>query len=139
MKYILFSVLFIFVQYALSQTMEPGLWKSKESFELAGLNLPSTNGEECVTEGQAKNAKSTIEKELKKQGCTLTKWAVKNEKLDASVTCKNADLDATGDLRGDFSKKNYDLKGEVQGKYKKALPAVAKINLTGHWVKACTQ
>lgn len=140
MKKLLFIVVAFLTTQTFSQSMEPGLWKSKKSFELAGIDMPSTSGEECITKGEAKDARSTIEKELKKQGCSLTKWTVKNKKLEASVDCKNNDLDAKGELRGEFSKKNYDIKGEVKGKYKRAIPAVAKINLTGEWVnKACTK
>lgn len=122
-----------------AQSFEPGLWKSKESVKVAGIPLPSTSDEECLTSAQTKDAKATIEKELNKKGCQLNSWAIKNQKLDASITCKNKDLDATGKLGGDFTSKRYELKGKAEGTYKQMIPAVADISLSGQWVKKCTK
>lgn len=120
-----------------AQSFEPGLWKSKESLQLNGIPLPSSNDEECITKEQAKDAKATIEKELKKKGCSLTKWVHKDKKLDAEIKCKNKDMNATGKLSGPFSSKSYDLTGEAEGTYKEILPAVAELKLTGERISAC--
>ena len=120
-----------------AQSFEPGLWKSKETVKIAGISLPSTSDEECLTPAQTKDAKATIEKELKKKGCQLNSWVVKNKKLDAAITCKNKDLDATGKLAGPFTNRHYELKGEAEGMYKQMIPAVADISLSGQWVKKC--
>lgn len=130
------SILFATFQVS-AVSFEPGLWKSKESFKLNGIPLPSSEGEECLTKEQTKDAKATIETELQKKGCTLTKWSLKNKKLEASLKCDNKDMNATGNLSGDFSRKSYDLTGEAKGKYKNAIPASAKLKLTGQWVSAC--
>lgn len=135
MKYI-FCLLFI-VQPTWAQSFEPGLWTSKESLELNGLPLPSSTDEECITANQAKDAKATIEKELKKHKCSLTKWIYKNQRLDASIKCKNNEMDAVGKLQGSFTSKSYDLTGEAKGTYQEILPAVAVLKLSGQWVKVC--
>lgn len=135
---LLTSILFAVVQ-ASAQSFEPGLWKSKEGLTLNGIPLPSSQGEECLSKAETKDAKATIEKELKKKGCSLTKWSVKNKKLNASIKCDNDDITASGDLHGEFSSKSYNLTGEAKGKYKKALPSVAELKLSGQWVKPCTK
>lgn len=120
-----------------AQTLEPGLWTSKASLSLNGIPLPDSDDEECITKDQTKDLKSTIEKGLKKKGCQLTKWNLKNEKLTAALVCKNKDVDAKGELKGSVTKKSYDLKAEAKGKYKGAIPATADIRLTGQWMKKC--
>jgi hypothetical protein len=136
MKLIIFALLFCSLN-TFAQSFEPGIWKSKESLEMNGITLPEFKSEECITASQAKDAKATIEKELKRRGCSLTKWTVKNQKLDAAIGCKNEDMDAIGTLRGDFSRKSYDLKGEASGTFKQVLPAAVRLRLSGQWVKAC--
>ncbi|MGZ5280174.1 MAG: DUF3617 domain-containing protein, partial [Pseudobdellovibrionaceae bacterium] len=86
-----------------AQSLKPGVWKAKSSFQLNGIQLPSSEDEECVTATEAKDAKSTIAKELKKNGCELTKWMVKGKKIEASLVCKNNEMDAKGNLHGQFS------------------------------------
>lgn len=139
MKKILLTLSLFAAVQSYAQSLEPGLWKSSESLKLNGISLPSSQDEECITPVQAKDAQATIEKELKKKGCTLTKWSVKNQKLDAAIKCKNDDMDATGSLQGEFSRKKYDLNGEARGTYKNVLPAVAVLKLSGQWTKACTK
>ncbi|WP_409479783.1 DUF3617 domain-containing protein [Pseudobdellovibrio sp. HCB154] len=134
---LLFIVSLLISAKLYAQSFEPGLWKSKESVKIAGIPLPSTSDEECLTAAQTKDAKATIEKELNKKGCKLNSWVVKNKKLDASITCKNKDLDAVGKLGGIFTSKHYELKGEAEGTYKEMIPAVADISLSGQWVKKC--
>ncbi len=134
---LLFFILVIFSVKLYAQSFEPGLWKSKESVKIAGIPLPSSSVEECLTPSQTKDAKATIQKELNKKGCQLDSWVVKNQKLDASITCKNKDLDAVGKLGGDFTSKRYELKGKAEGTYKQMIPAVADISLSGQWVKKC--
>lgn len=137
MKKILFLTLFVLNAYAFAQSFSPGLWTSKESLELNGIPLPSSNDEECITKEQAKNAKATIEKELKKKGCLLSKWVYKNQHLDAEIKCNNDDMDASGKLSGSFTNKSYNLKGTAKGTYKQILPAIAKLKLSGQWVSGC--
>lgn len=139
MKYLLFAALLFFAFQLYAQSFEPGLWKSKESLVLNGLPFPESTGEECITDAQAKDAKATIEKELKKQGCGLTKWVVNNQKLVASINCKNDNFDAVGKLSGGFSRESYDLVGEAKGTFMQALPAIAVIKLSGQWVKKCSK
>ncbi len=128
-----------FADKLLAQSFEPGLWTSKDSIELNGLQLPESTGEECITESQAKDVKTTIEKELKKKGCSLTKWTVKNKKLEAALSCKNNKMEAVGKLHGVFSSKSYDLQGEAKGTIKQILPAEAVLKFTGQWVKSCAK
>jgi len=120
-----------------AQSLKPGVWKAKSSFQLNGIQLPSSEDEECVTATEAKDAKSTITKELKKNGCELTKWSVKGKKIEASLICKNNDLDAKGNLHGQFSQNNYELEGDAKGTYQGVLPSSATMKLSGQWVKAC--
>lgn len=135
---LMLSVLFFSVQ-AFGQSFEPGLWKSKESLELNGIPLPSSKDEECITKDQAKDARATIEKELKRKGCSLTKWDYKNNNLDAAIKCNNDDMKATGKLSGPFTRKSYNLKGQAKGTYRDFLPAVADLELSGERVSKCVK
>lgn len=135
MKFVFIITLLVGVNVN-AQSFEPGLWKSKELLNIAGIPLPSSSDEECIDKTQAKDAKATIAKELKRKGCSLDKWSVVKNVLDAKITCKNKDLDARGELRGPFTKTKYDLTGEAYGTYKGAIPAVAELKLSGEWVKA---
>lgn len=137
-KLILVTIIFFNIQL-FAQSFEAGLWTSKESLELNGIPLPSSSDEECITKAQAKDAKATIAKELKKKGCSLTKWVLKNKKLDAAIKCNNDDMDATGHLSGPFTSTSYELTGEAKGTYKDILPAVAELKLTGQRVSNCTK
>lgn len=139
MKQILLASILLMSLRVNAQSFEPGLWKSKESLELNGIPLPTSSDEECITKDQAKDAKATIEKELKRKGCLVTKWAFKNQRLDAAIKCDNNDMEATGKLSGPITSKSYDLKGEAKGTYKQLLPAVAQLVLTGQRVSACTK
>jgi len=139
MKHLMLISLTIFSAQIFAQSFEPGLWKFKSKLNVSMLSLPESASEECITAKQAKDAKETIEKELKKQGCKITEWIVKNKNLDASISCDNINFNAAGKLGGEFSRKTYNLKGEAKGKIKKTLPATAKINLSGEWVKECTK
>ncbi len=133
---ILISALLVSSQLS-AQKLQSGLWKTSTSLDLNGIPLPASNDEECITKDQTKDVKTTIEKGLKKKGCTLTKWTVKGEKLKASLTCKNNDVDAEGELTGTVTKKSYNLNAEARGKYKGTIPATAEIQLKGQWVKNC--
>lgn len=135
MKHLIFT--FFFGTQIYAQSFEPGLWKSKESLELNGVPLSPSSGEDCITAKEAKDAKATIEKELKQQGCSVVKWSVKNQKLDAAIKCDNDEMEAVGKLKGKFSRKSYELVGEAEGTIKKILPAVAVLRLSGEWVKSC--
>lgn len=133
-KYILISLLISSVGYA--QTLQPGLWRAKTSIELNGIPLPSSEDEECISKEDTKDAKGTISKELKKRGCSVTKWQLKGKKLDAAVKCQKDDLEAQGTLTGTVTQKTYDLKGEAEGSFK-SIPSSATITLTGKWQSAC--
>jgi hypothetical protein len=139
MKYLLLTSLTFLSFQIFAQSFEPGLWKAKESLTVNGIALPASSFDDCVSAAEAKDAKATIEKELKKQGCVLTKWAVKNQKLDAAITCKSKNIDASGKLTGEFSRKSYDLTGDASGTYMQALPAQAQLKLSGQWVKKCSK
>ncbi|AZZ36293.1 hypothetical protein CIK05_05645 [Bdellovibrio sp. qaytius] len=139
MKQVLMYVILFSSVQIWAQSFEAGLWKSKESLELNGIPLPSSSDEECITKEQAKDAKATIEKELKKKGCTLTKWNYKNQNLDAAITCNNKDMVASGKLTGPFTSKSYKLTCEATGTYKDVLPAVAELKLSGERVSACSK
>lgn len=125
--------------FSLAQSFDAGLWKTKESVSVNKLPLPSSDAEECFSAAQAKDAKASIEKELKKHGCSLTKWNVKNQKLDASIDCNNQNFTASGKLQGSFTRKSYDLSGEASGTLKQVLPAIAEFKLSGQWIKNCTK
>lgn len=134
----LFNLLLLGILFSLqapAQKFVPGLWKSRTTLRLNGIPMPDSRAENCITNKQAKNARATIENQLKSQGCYLTKWEVKEKNLDADVKCDNKDLEANGKLRGPFSERKYDLKGEARGKYKRILPSIAAITLTGEWVE----
>jgi hypothetical protein len=133
---ILIAFLFSFTT-AKAETFQPGLWKSKASFKLNGIPLPSSEGEECITPDEAKDPKASIVKELKKNGCELTKWNLKGTKLEASLKCKNKDVDAEGSLRGTVSNKKYSLTGDAEGTYQGVLPSTATLALSGEWLKTC--
>jgi uncharacterized protein YajQ (UPF0234 family) len=138
LKVFVLSTALFFVNPLLAQSLEPGLWKSQTKLELNNLPLPESKDEKCVTASQAKDVRTTIEKELKKKDCLITKWVIKNQKLDAALECKSDDISATGKLAGDVTRKSYNLKAEATGVYKH-IPAVAIIGLTGQWVKKCSK
>jgi hypothetical protein len=135
MKTLAFLTILTLSGQLMAQSFEPGLWKSKASFKLNGIPMPPAKDENCVGKAEAKNAKSSIENALRRQGCELKNWIVKDHQLTADLSCKNKDVDAVGTLKGDISPKSYDLKGEARGKYRKALPSVASIELTGEWAQ----
>ena len=133
----MFAIFIILSCQLYAQSFEPGFWTTKESLEVSGVALPASSNEKCIAENQAKDAKASIEKELKKRGCVLTEWIVINQKLDAAIKCDNDDIQATGKLHGQFTRKNYDLEGHAEGTFKQTLPATAVLKLSGHWVKKC--
>ncbi len=120
-----------------AQVLKPGIWKAKASFKVNGLPLPSSDEEDCVLPHEVKDVKASITKNLKKNGCVLTKWDVKNKNIDAALSCDSDDLVATGTIKGSYTVSSYKLDGEAKGTYKKMLPASAVIELRGEWLKAC--
>ncbi len=134
---ILFAAVSLFTFSARAQSLQPGLWKTKSVFIVSGITLPSSEGEDCVTPEEAKDIKSTITKELKKNGCTLDSWKTKASILESSLTCKNDELDAKGTLSGPFTAKTYTLSGKANGVLHGSIPASADIKLTGAWTKEC--
>lgn len=135
-KLVLLALLFMNFKVE-AQSFEPGLWKSKESLVINGIPLPSSTDEECITKAQAKDAKATLEKELKRKGCSITQWSYKNNSLEAGIKCKNSDMDAVGKIRGSFTNKSYNLTGEAKGTYKNVLPALARLKLSGERKAVC--
>lgn len=131
---ITFFFLFSATFQVAAQSIDPGLWRDKSSFTVNGIPLPSKKQEECIRADQAKDVKSAIIKDLKAHGCELTKWTVKGSKLEASLKCDSDDLEASGTLKGQFSKKSYSLDGEAEGTYQQMLPAKAELKLRGEWV-----
>lgn len=122
---------------AQAQSLKAGLWKTKSVFVVSGITLPSSEGDDCVTAEESKDIKLTITKELKKNGCTLDTWKTKAASLEASLTCKNDQLDAKGTLAGPFTAKTYALNGKAKGVINGSIPASADIKLTGSWTKEC--
>lgn len=120
-----------------AQSLEPGIWKTKTSFNIGGIPLPPKDHEDCVLAEQAKDAKSTIIKALKKEGCEVTHWEIKKNELEAGLSCKNNDVQASGKIHGKFSAKNYSLKGEADGTYKNMIPSKATLEVNGQWIKKC--
>ena len=136
------SIMLIIVSSLLSivtraQSLEPGIWKTKTSFNLSGISLPTKEEEGCVSAEEAKDAKKTISEGLKKQGCELNQWNVKKNKLQAELSCQSKDIQAKGKIHGTFSKKTYSLAGEADGTYKNAIPTSATIIMSGEWIKKC--
>ena len=127
----------ILISFSKSYSLQAGLWKTNAEFKLNGLPMPSNESEACLSAAETKDAKDTIAKALKKDGCTLTKWDLKGTALKAALTCKNKDVDATGTITGIVTDKKYELDGDAQGHYKGTIPSKAKIKLVGTWVKSC--
>lgn len=120
-----------------AQNLQPGLWKAKSQFKLNGVPLPSSEDEDCIKPSQTRDAQATIRKELQKHGCRLDSWVVKNQNLEASLTCQTDEIDAKGKLHGKFTNKSYNLNGEAQGTYQNVIPSKATVTLTGQWVRTC--
>lgn len=122
-----------------AQTLKPGFWKAKVNFKVNGIPLPSSDEEDCILPNEVKDVKASIVKNLKKNGCELTKWDIKGQNLQAALVCKSDDLDAVGSLTGVVSSAKYTLNGQAKGTYKQMLPATAIIKIKGDWVRDCTQ
>ncbi|MEK6773111.1 MAG: DUF3617 family protein [Bdellovibrionota bacterium] len=134
---IFFSFL-LFSSVLNAQSVEPGIWQADSSFEINGIPLPDSQEKECITADEAKDIKKTITMELGRHGCASTKWVVKDKKVEVSLKCTKSGLEATGNLRGNVSAKNYNLKGEAEGTYKN-IPSEASIVLKGKWIKSCAK
>lgn len=132
------SILILILSFQVhAQNLQPGLWKTKTSFKLNGVPLPASEKEECVSAQDTKDAKASISEELKKNKCELTKWKVKGKNLEAALKCDSDEVNAEGDLRGQFTNKSYNLQGEAKGTYQGVLPSTATVKLEGQWVSAC--
>lgn len=121
---------------AMAQNLRSGLWKTKSILVLNNIPLPTSEGEECITDAQAKNVKEAISKELKKSGCSLEHWKMKGQNLEASLSCKKDELNAQGTIKGRVTAKSYDLTGEAEGTYS-VIPSQATLKLTGQWTQVC--
>lgn len=135
---IVVGCLFNLVPVAHGQSMKPGLWKATSSFKLNGIPLPASENEDCISAGDAKDAKSAITKGLKKNGCELTKWSLKGQAFAAAVSCKTDDIKASGSVNGTVSSEKYSLTGEIDGSFK-SIPAQATLVLDGKWIKSCSK
>ncbi len=122
-----------------AHALQPGLWKSTTTFRLNGIPMPNSHDENCFSPSQAKDTKSAIEEELKKKGCSLDNWILKNQKLTADLNCNNKDVEAHGKLTGDITQTKFEIKGNAKGKYKRFLPSVAAVTLSGERVGTCTK
>ena len=134
---ILFSVVFLFSFNLWAQSLKPGLWKSTGNFKINGVPVPEAKDENCVRSDDVKDIKATVTELLNEKGCKLSKWIFKGKNIEAGISCKSAELDATGSLKGQVSEKNYHLDGKAEGTFQGMLPATATIQLKGQWLKAC--
>lgn len=132
-------LLFLLHLQSFAQSIEPGLWKDSSQFIVNGLPLPHENQEECITKEQAKDVKTAITKDLKKIGCSISNWKVKDSTLEASLNCETDEIEATGVVKGKFTKKSYELNGEAEGTIKEIVPATAVVKLRGQWAGACAK
>ena len=137
----IFAVLMLLSVFATfesqAQTLKPGFWKAKVNFKVNGLPLPASDEEDCILPSEVKDVKASIVKNLKKNGCELSKWDIKGQNLKSSIVCRSDDLDATGSLNGTVTDTKYSLNGDAKGTYKQMLPATAIISIQGEWVKPC--
>lgn len=129
-------VLFMISTLAKAQSVKPGLWKAETKIKLNGIPLPTSKNEECVSKTQAKDLKSTLTNELKKNGCAVTHWSSKLKQIEISLRCNKSGLEATGKLRGQLTDKTYDLNGEAMGTFK-SIPSQALLSLQGRWISTC--
>ncbi|MFZ3229548.1 MAG: DUF3617 family protein [Pseudobdellovibrio sp.] len=134
MKFFLLAFISLHV---FAQNLKPGLWSANAAFEINGIPMPPSKETECLSKSQTNDAKGTIEKSLKQNNCVLTKWKLNEKKLLASVSCKNKDYDAKGDLHGKFDNKSYNLTGDITGTHFLFGEATATVNLSGQWLKDC--
>lgn len=132
-----FIISFAFCNLSFAQSLQPGMWKVKSEIKLNGIALPSESDEDCITADEAKDAKTTVAKELKRNDCQIKSWIVKGKYLTANIACDGSEIQAEGILKGQFTKKSYTLSGEAKGTYQNLIPSIAKIRLEGTWTKAC--
>ena len=98
--------------------------------------MPESKNQECVSTAQAKDIKGTLSKELKKHGCSVTKWTAKGKQVEIAIQCDKSGLVAKGNLRGTVEPKNYNLSGEAEGTFQQ-IPSQASVSLKGKWLKIC--
>src|SRR4051812_13757359 len=87
-----------------AQSIDPGIWKDSSQFTVNDLPMPNDAKEECITPEQSKDVKLTIAKDLKKIGCSISKWKVNGQQLEASLNCQSEQINATGTVTGKFTK-----------------------------------
>lgn len=136
MKIFTLLALLSFGFFAKAQSIEAGLWKTETLMVVNGLPLPNPESEECISEGIAKDVKTRIEQELNNKGCELATWNISGTSVAASITCRTNVFRAKGKLAGQFTTKNYDIRGEAQG-FVGLLPAAAKVSLKGLHLGDC--
>ena len=133
---IIFTISF-FVITIHAQSLQPGIWKVKSDIKLNGISLPTESVEDCITVAEAKDAKTTVAKELKRNECLIKSWKIKGQNLTAKISCASREIQADGILTGQFTKKSYILSGNATGTYQNLIPSVAHLKLEGVWISAC--
>ena len=98
--------------------------------------MPESKNQECVSTAQAKDIKGTLSNELKKHGCTVSKWTAKGKQVEIAIRCDKSGLIAQGQLRGRVESKSYNLSGEAEGTFQQ-IPSQASVSLQGKWLKNC--
>ena len=130
-------IISIFAIHTNAQSVQPGIWKVKSDIKLNGISLPTESVEDCITNAEAKDAKVTVAKELKRNECLIKSWKVKGQNLTAKISCASSEIQADGILTGQFTKKSYVLSGKANGTYQNLIPSVAHLKLEGIWVSTC--
>lgn len=139
MIYLILILLNLFVFTVSAQSLQPGIWKVKTVFKLNGIPLPTQDDQECISASEAKDAKSTIAKELKRNDCEIKTWKIAGKNLETKISCSGSDVKAEGVLKGQFTAKSYRLTGKAEGTYQDIIPSVASLSLAGDWVKDCAK
>ncbi len=136
-RWVVICLILNFGSALVAQQLAPGIWKVKTDFKLNGISLPTTDDEECITAAEAKDAKTTVAKELKRNDCELKNWKVEGKNLTANISCSRSEIEAAGVLKGTFNEKSYELFGEAAGTFQGIIPSTATLKLNGTWVKTC--
>lgn len=123
---------------ALAQSVQPGVWHTESTFKLNGVPLPTSQKKECLDKEAAKDLKSNLTEELKKNGCEPTKWVTKATQIEIDLKCAKSGLNAQGSLSGTLTDKSYNLSGDAEGNYQ-GFPSKANMALKGQWLEACNK
>lgn len=136
-NFFLFFILLLSFFQSFAQSLNPGLWKVKSEFKLNGIPLPTSDNEDCITAAETHDAKATVMKELKRNDCRILSWKVKGNNLSAGIKCETSEIQAEGNLSGQFSAQSYHLTGSAKGTYQGIIPSQATLKLDGNWIRDC--